>query len=134
MTREFLKSKLSRMSCLYEYQKKLEEEKELLRAQKDQIREEEKVRRELDAAKKKIEKDEMQFNNEINRMMKYLQSTSLEAEKNYIWIKLKSWKKDLLSYVKKRKLFYNGNQMLKRDLSTLSLISVLLGKMFIKSA
>ena len=73
------------MSCLYEYQKKLEEEKELLRAQKDQIREEEKVRRELDAAKKKIEKDEMQFNNEINRMMKYLQSTSLEAEKKIIY-------------------------------------------------
>lgn len=102
LTREFLKSKLSRMSCLYEYQKKLEEEKELLRAQKDQIREEEKVRRELDVAKKKIEKDEMQFNNEINRMMKYLQSTSLEAEKKLYMDKIKELEERLAELCKEK--------------------------------
>lgn len=81
LTSDFLKSKLDRMSCFYEYQKKVKEEKEIFNAQKEQLKEEEKVRRELDAAKKKIEKDEAQYNNEINRMMKYMQNTSLDAEK-----------------------------------------------------
>ena len=47
LTKAFLKIKLERMSCLYEYQKKLQEEKELFQVRKEQLREEEKVRHEM---------------------------------------------------------------------------------------
>ena len=86
---DYLALKLDELNCWYEYQRKLEDEKELLRAQKEQIREEEKVRREIEREKKKIEKDEKQFNNEISRLMKYMQSTTVEAEKNLYIDKIK---------------------------------------------
>ena len=81
LSKEFLELKLLRMTCFYAYQKKLQEEKELLQVQKEQLREEEKVRHELEMARKKIEKDENQFKHEIERTMKYLQNSSMDAEK-----------------------------------------------------
>lgn len=89
LSKEFLEIKLARMTCLYAYQKKLQEEKELLQVQKEQLREEEKVRHELEMARKKIEKDEKQFNHEIERTMKYLQNSSIDAEKQLYIDKIK---------------------------------------------
>lgn len=89
LTKAFLKIKLERMSCLYEYQKKLQEEKELFQVRKEQLREEEKVRHEMEMAKKKIEKDEAQFKHEIERTMKYLQKSSMDAEKQLYLDKIK---------------------------------------------
>lgn len=43
--------------------------------------EEEKVRKELEKKRQQIEKDEKQFNNEVSKLMKYLQKTESEVEK-----------------------------------------------------
>ena len=43
--------------------------------------EEEKVRRELEQEKKKIEKDQAQFNKEVTKLMSYLQKTNNDVEK-----------------------------------------------------
>lgn len=102
ITKEFLKLKLSRMSCFYAYQKKLQEEKELLQVQKEQLREEEKVRHEMEMAKKKIEKDESQFKHEIERTMKYLQNSSLEAEKQLYIDKIKELNEKLAQLSKEK--------------------------------
>lgn len=98
----FLKSKLARLECFYQYQLKLAHEKELLQAQKEQIREEEKVRREIEAAKKKIARDESQFHNEINRLMAYMQKSSLDVEKQLYADKIKELE-EKLSQLEKEK-------------------------------
>lgn len=90
------------MSCFYAYQKKLQEEKELLQVQKEQLREEEKVRHEMEMAKKKIEKDESQFKHEIERTMKYLQNSSLEAEKQLYIDKIKELNEKLAQLSKEK--------------------------------
>ena len=57
--------------------------------------EEEKVRRELEQEKKKIEKDQTQFTNEINKLMKYLQKTSNDTEKQLYIDKVKELEEKL---------------------------------------
>ncbi|WP_455796470.1 hypothetical protein [Clostridium butyricum] len=57
--------------------------------------EEEKVRRELEQENKKIEKDQTQFTNEINKLMKYLQKTSNDTEKQLYIDKVKELEEKL---------------------------------------
>ena len=57
--------------------------------------EEEKVRREIEQEKKKIEKDQAQFTNEINKLMKYLQKTSNDTEKQLYIDKVKELEEKL---------------------------------------
>lgn len=64
-------------------------EKDIQKAIKEQMVEEEKVRREIEKQKQKLEKDQKQFNNEVTRMMKYLQKTSNEAEKELYMDKIR---------------------------------------------
>ena len=73
-------SKLEELSLVYAYMVKIDEEKELQREIREQLKEEEKVRREIEQAKLKIEKEEAQFNGEINKLMGYMQKAS-EVEK-----------------------------------------------------
>lgn len=107
ISQELLKSKLSRMECFYQYQLKLIQEKELLQAQKEQIREEEKVRREIEEAKKKIARDEMQYHNEINRLMSYMQKSSLNAEKQLYVDKIKELEEKLSKLEKEKETVNN---------------------------
>lgn len=51
--------------------------------------EEEKARREIEAAKKKVEKDEMQFNREIKKLLAYTQKSTNDAEKQLYIDKIK---------------------------------------------
>lgn len=102
LTMKLLESKLKRADYFYEYQLKLAREKELLQAQKEQIKEEEKVRREVEAAKKKIEHDETQFNNEINRLMKYMQKSSMDEEKQLYMDKIKELESKLEALSKEK--------------------------------
>ena len=64
-------------------------EKDIQKAIKEQMVEEEKVRREIEKQKQKLEKDQKQFNNEVTRMMKYLQKTSNDAEKELYMDKIR---------------------------------------------
>lgn len=76
-----LKIKLKELTLLYNYEKKREEEREIQKAIKEQMIEEEKVRKELEKKRQQIEKDEKQFSSEVSKMLKYLQKADSDVEK-----------------------------------------------------
>ena len=80
LSNEWLEIKLDQLNTMYLYELKKSQEKEVQKAIKEQMIEEEKVRREIEKQKSIIEKDQKQFNNEITRMMKYLQKSSNDAD------------------------------------------------------
>ena len=84
-----LEYKLKELTLMYNYEKKKAEEKEIQNAIKEQMLEEEKVRRELESKKKAIEKDQKHFSNEVAKMIKYIQKTDSEVEKQLYADKLK---------------------------------------------
>lgn len=79
---EALELKLEELNLVYTYELKRQQELALQKEIKAQMLEEEKVRREIEKQKAKIEKDEKQFSNEINKLMKYMQKSQSETEKN----------------------------------------------------
>ncbi|PFH83595.1 DUF4041 domain-containing protein [Bacillus sp. AFS088145] len=81
LSMELLEIKLEQLNLIYTFELKREEEKEIQKAIKEQMLEEEKVRKEIEIKKRKIEKDEIQFKNEIKKLMTYMQNTSIEVEK-----------------------------------------------------
>ncbi len=81
LSNKVLENKLEELNLVYTYSLKADQEKAIQKAIKEQMIEEEKARREIEAAKKKIEKDENQFNGEIKRLLAYLQKTDSEVEK-----------------------------------------------------
>lgn len=76
----FLASKFEELSLVYAYMVKEQEEKEVRRAIREQMVEEEKVRREIGRAKQKLEKDELQYRNEVNKLMMYMQKATDEVQ------------------------------------------------------
>lgn len=82
ISKDYLSSKFEELSLVYAYMVKLEEEAEQRKAIREQMVEEEKVRREIEHAKKKIEKEESQFTNEVNKLMSYMQKAKDEVERN----------------------------------------------------
>lgn len=86
---ELLELKLKKLNLTYEYQHRKELEREQQKSIKDQMVEEEKVRREIIAEKKKIEKEEKQFTNELTKLLGYLQKTDSEIEKTLYVEKIK---------------------------------------------
>lgn len=81
LTQDFLKTKFEELNLAYQYLVKQEEEKEQRRAIREQMVEEEKVRKEIEREKLKIEKEEAQFSNEINKLMAYMQNAKDEVER-----------------------------------------------------
>lgn len=84
LTLAFLEGKLEELNLTYAYQLKKELEKEEQKAIREQMLEEEKVRREIEKEKAKIEKEETQFKNEITKLMGYLQKSSDVEKQLYI--------------------------------------------------
>lgn len=89
LEKELLEYKLEELNLVYTYELKKEQEREIQRAIKEQMIEEEKVRREIEQQKAKIEKDKMQCNNEINKLMSYVQKTQSDVEKQLYIDKIK---------------------------------------------
>lgn len=81
ITREYLMTKLDEMSLVYSYLRRVEEEKEIHRANVEQMKEEEKARRELERREQEIEKDIKQHQNEVNKLMKYMQKSRDDVER-----------------------------------------------------
>ena len=77
LTVDLLEYKLKELTLLYEYEQKYQQEKEIQKAIREQMVEEEKARKELEKREAEIEKDEKQFNKEISKMMKYLQKADV---------------------------------------------------------
>lgn len=77
----FLESKFEELSLVYAYMVREEEEREQRKAIREQMVEEEKVRREIEKEKQKIEKEESQFTNEVNKLIAYMQKAKDDVEK-----------------------------------------------------
>lgn len=81
LEQKLLQYKLDELNLVYTYELKKDQEREQQRAIKEQMIEEEKVRREIERQKAKLEKDQAQCSNEINRLMGYMQKTQDDVEK-----------------------------------------------------
>jgi len=84
-----LEYKLEELNLVYTYELKKEQEREQQKAIKEQMVEEEKVRREIEKQKAKIEKDQLQCTNEINKLIGYMQKTQNDVEKQLYIDKIK---------------------------------------------
>lgn len=80
LERSLLNIKLELLNLYNEYAIKLQQENELRKEQRAQLLEEQKVQRELDKKRDEIAKEEKHFNQEINKLMKYMQNAQ-ELEK-----------------------------------------------------
>lgn len=89
LSKKVLEYKLEELNLVYTYELKRQQEREQQRAIKEQMIEEEKVRREIEKQKAKIEKDQMQFTNEITKLMTYMQKTQNDIEKQLYIDKIK---------------------------------------------
>lgn len=79
-----LEKKLQELTLVYAHLVKKEQEREEQRAIREQMLEEEKVRREIEREKLKIEKEESQFKKEISKLMAYMQKASDIEKQLYI--------------------------------------------------
>lgn len=91
----FLSSKYEELSLVYAYMVKEDEEREQRKAIREQMVEEEKVRREIEREKQKIDKEEAQFTNEVNKLMGYLQKSKDDAERQLYMDKISDLQKKL---------------------------------------
>lgn len=91
----FLESKFEELSLVYAYMLKEDEEREQRKAIREQMVEEEKVRREIEKEKQKIEKEESQFTNEVNKLMAYMQKAKDDVEKQLYIDKIKELEEKL---------------------------------------
>lgn len=89
LTDDILSLKLEQATLLYTYELKRIEEKEIQQAIKEQMIEEAKAEREIEQQKKKVEKDLQQHLGEVNRLMKYMQKTQIDAERQLYIEKIK---------------------------------------------
>ena len=81
ITNEYLSSKFEELSLVYAYAVKQDEERDQRKAIREQMVEEEKVRREIEREKQKIEKEEAQFTKEVNKLMSYMQKAKDDVER-----------------------------------------------------
>ena len=81
ITRAYLSTKLDEMSLVYSHLRRVEEEKEIQKENRERIREEEKARRELERREQEIDKDIKQHQNEVNKLMKYMQKAHDDIER-----------------------------------------------------
>ena len=95
LEQKLLQYKLEELNLVYTYELKKEQEREHQRVIKEQMIEEEKVRREIERQKAKLEKDQAQYSNEINRLMGYMQKTQDDVEKQLYIDKIKELEEKL---------------------------------------
>lgn len=84
LSSEYYEKKLEELNLYFAYDQQLQIEKEYQKAAREQLLEEEKVRREIEQAKKKNEKEESQFKNEIDKLMGYMRKADDIEKKLYI--------------------------------------------------
>lgn len=78
---KMLEMKLEELNLVYTFELKKEQEREQQKAIKEQMLEEEKVRREIERQKAKLEKDQTQCSNEVKKLLAYMQKSSSDVEK-----------------------------------------------------
>lgn len=89
ITEEMLSLKLEQATLLYTAELKKQQEKEIQKAIREKMIEEAREQKEIEEQKKKIEKDLQQHLGEVKRMMKYMQKTQIDAEKQLYMDKIR---------------------------------------------
>ena len=95
ITPTYLSTKFEELSLIYAYMVKEEEEKEQRKAIREQMIEEEKVRKEIEREKMKIDKEQAQFTNEVNKLMAYMQKAKDDVERTLYLDKIKELEEKL---------------------------------------
>lgn len=103
LNQKLLQYKLDELNLVYTYELKKEQEQQQQRAIKEQMIEEEKVRKEIERQKAKLEKDQTQCSNEINKLMTYMQNSTNDVEKQLYIDKIKELE-DKLKQLEKDKV------------------------------
>ena len=84
ITNEYLLLKLQELNLAYEYKRKRQEEKEELRALREQQREEERVAREIETKRLELEKEQMHYQNALKRITEQLEAEQNEERKTFL--------------------------------------------------
>ena len=84
ISQKLLENKLTQLTAKYQYEYQKEQEKLQQKAIREQMIEEEKARREIEREKEKLSKEENQFKNEIDKLMKYMQKSQDIEKQLYI--------------------------------------------------
>jgi uncharacterized protein YoxC len=78
---QYKKLKLEELYLAYEYQLKKQEEKEEQKRIKEQLREEARLQREIEEARRTIEKEQKHYNNALEQVKKQMEACKNETEK-----------------------------------------------------
>ena len=100
ISEHYVKLKIDELTIALEYEQAKQAEKERIRELKAQEREEAKLRKEIEAARKKIEKEQKHYAQALKDAMKQLSNTDNDQEKTALLEKIK----DLESHVEDLKL------------------------------
>lgn len=100
ITIDYLSTKFEELSLVYAYMVKEDEEREQRKAIREQMMEEDKVRREIEHEKQKIEKEVAQFTNEVSKLMGYMQKAKDDVEKQLYLEKIKELENKLAALSK----------------------------------
>jgi hypothetical protein len=84
ITNEYLNLKLEELYLCYEYQVKKQEEKEEQRRIREQIREEAKLLKEIEAAKEKLRKEASHFNKALESINARIQTSTTDSERQLL--------------------------------------------------
>jgi len=95
ISEEYLQLKLTELYLAYEYSVKKQEEKEEQRQIREQMREEARLQREIDEARKTIEKEKRHYTNALEKAMKQLELCKSEEERLLISDKIAELQKNL---------------------------------------
>ncbi|MDE6730890.1 MAG: DUF4041 domain-containing protein [Oscillospiraceae bacterium] len=109
ISHDYLAIKLEEADCMYSFQYQKEQERLQQKAIREQMVEEEKVRREIEKEKAKIEKEEMQFKHEIDNLLKRLRAAS-EIEQQIYADKIRELQEKLKSVEESKKDVLNREQ------------------------
>ncbi len=107
---ELLELKLEELNMCYTYELKKQQETEEQREIRQQMLEEEKVRQEIEREKLRIQKEETQFKNEVNKLISYLNRSSNDAEKELYIAKIKELEEKLKLLEKDKENVFNREQ------------------------
>lgn len=110
ISQKYLETKYDELSLVYAYMLRVEEEAEQRRAIREQLVEEEKARRDYERAKQQIEKDQKQCQNEVNKLMKYMQQSHDDVERQLYIDKIKELEEKLNKLEEDKKDVINREQ------------------------
>ena len=110
LSKDYLESKLEELNLVYAYELKKEQEREIQKAIREQLLDEEKARKELERERQKLEKEETHFRNEIKKLMANMQRTTSEVEKNFYVEQIKTLEEKLEEVTKVKEDIINREQ------------------------